>query len=389
MAAPPSYLYSPRVSPVTASPTPFRISAARFAPTSPFTSSSPTRLLALASHHSPTSTVQLRHLDTSDDNDSPTPFPHPLDADLGRDCLSPPLSSLPLLDDIHSLAFLRPHLLAATSSTGHLHLLSTSSSPSPSPPSHKALTAPSLSLSRSLPLSPLPLNAVDAQSPTSPLIATAGDSSALTLLDLPTLTPLRTLPHSTTSSTLDLRFASHALYTATLNGSLLLFDVRSHAAAPSLIARSPARSPLLCLSPHPARPDTVVTGSAAGVVEVWDMRGVGGGGGGGGSGSEGGGRGGGPVSAFDVGGGCVNGLAFLPFDASTVVVATEGGGVWVVDYNRERRDPTEVDYQGEVGALALHRTGGGVRCIDVDRTSHTIVAGTDSQQLLHFQYLLS
>ena len=376
MDATPSYAYDPRVSPVTASPTPFRISAVRFAPITSSTSSSSTRLLALASHHDPISTVQLRHLDTDDSPSLSPSSPSSLSDDLGHSPLSPSLSSQPLLGDVHSLVFLRPTLLAATCSTGHLHLLSTSPQTA-HPSNHK----PSLSLAHSLLLSPLPLTAVDVQSFSSPLVATAGLSSSLTLLDLPSLTPLRTLPHACTSSILALRFASHhSLYAATLTGTLLLFDTRSHSSHPSLTAHPShhhAPSPLLSLSPHPARPDTVVTGSAAGTVDVWDMRG---------------GEGRGPLSSFEVGGGwggAVNAVSFLPFDASAVVVGSEGGGVVVVDWNVERRDPSEVDYRGEVGALELHRAGGAVRCIDVDRTSHTIVAGTDAQQLLHFQYLLS
>ena len=183
---------------------------------------------------------------------------------------------------------------------------------------------------------------------------------------------MRTLPYASTSSTFDLRFSSHSLYTAHPNGALRLFDVRSQSARASLTARHPSPHPLLSLSVHPARPDTVVTGGAGGAVAVWDMR-----------------RGVQPVASFDVGAGAVNALAFLPFDAATVVAGTEGGMLLALDYNRERKDPTQVDYVGEVSPLPLHRTVGGVRTVAVDRLSHTIVAGTDSQQLVHFQYLLS
>ena len=362
---PPSYLYSPRVSPVSVSTTPFRINAVKFAPT-PSTSSSSSRLLALASHHDRTSRVQLRSLDTDvdvfssagDDAD---------DADdalgLGLERLGDCLSEVELLGDAQALCWLRPRLLACAASTGHLHLLQDGGGGGKSG---------RLTLTHSLPVSPLPLTCVDVQSLSSPLLAAAGDSSALSLFDVASLRSVRLLPHAATSSTCDLRFAAHSLYTAHPNGSLRLFDVRSQSPAPSLTARHPSPHPLLSLAVHPARPDTVATGSGGGAVAVWDMR-----------------RGVEPVASYDVGMGAVNAVAFLPFDAATVAAATEGGAALLLDYNRERRDPTQVDYGGEVSALPLHRSAGGVRALDVDRTSHTIVAGTDAQQLLHCQYLLS
>ena len=355
---PPSYLYNPRVSPVSVSTTPFRVNAVKFSPSS--TSSSPSRLLAIASHQDRVSSLQLRLLDT--DVDVFTGAPDEGGEELGKERLGDCLANVDLLGDVQALCWLRPRLLAAAASTGHLHVL------------QEGQKAASLSLTHSLPVSPLSLNCVDVQTFSSPLVATAGDSSAISLFDVNSLKEVRTLPHASTSSTFDLRFSLHSLYSAHPNGTLRLFDVRSQSSVASLTVRHPSPHSLLALSIHPARPDTIATASAGGTVALWDLR-----------------RGGGqaPLSSYDTGAGAVNDLSFLPFDAATVVVGTEGGQVLLLDYNRERKDPTQVDYEGEVSALALHRSGGGVRSLDVDRTSHTIVAANDSQQLLHCQYLLS
>ena len=196
----------------------------------------------------------------------------------------------------------------------------------------------------------------------------------------------RSLPAAFSSSTLALRFASAStLLTAGLYPSIHAFDIRSHSPQPSLSLATRKGEATLSLSVHPARPDTVAAGSESGRVAVWDMR-----------------KGAAAVWEEAVLGGGVNAVMFLPFDAATVLVAGEDGMLAALDFNRERKDPTQVDYGagsrggGEeqtggaaVGSLALHRSVGPVRDMDVDRSSHTVCAGTDSQQLLHFQYELS
>ena len=130
----PSYLYSPRVSPIQISTVPFRVNAVKFAPSSASSAlaSSSHRLIALGSHQSSSSNrVSLHQLDTdvdvlSGDED---------DADIGKEKLSDTLAAVSLQGDVNDIAWLRSRLLAAASSTGCIHLLSHAPKQPQPPPS--------------------------------------------------------------------------------------------------------------------------------------------------------------------------------------------------------------------------------------------------------------
>lgn len=141
---------------------------------------------------------------------------------------------------------------------------------------------------------------------------------------------------------------------------------------------------LMTLSVHPARLDTLCVGSGNGIVSTWDLR----------ASDE-------PLFSFEHSPQTpIHDVSFLPFDPSTVLVADESGSLVAYDFNRAQRDPTQVRYDGRQSdddvesqqaptSVAVHKSRFALNCIDVDRSSHTIVSGGDAQQLVHFTYSLT
>ena len=371
----PSYQYNPRITPISVSTTPYRVNTCKFAPTSSTTSAAATRLLATGSHHGAVNTVAVHQLDTDVDvMDDDSAAAAEQQREVGKEKLSPSLASVDVKGDVNALCWApavnNSRLLVAATSAGDIHFLSHSRKPNASP---------TLTLTHTHQASDLSINTLDIVSSTTaaPLLATAGDDTTLRLYDLATLAIAQSMPNASTGLTTRIKAAGHLLYLAGLHGRIRLLDTRLSSPTPilTLHASSSSSSPsptLTALAVHPARPDTLIAGSEMGDVSVFDTR-----------------YGSAPINSFRCAETAVNDLTFLPFDASTVVAAVEDGGLFAFDFNRERKDSTHVDYRGEVSSLLLFRGGAGMRCVDVDRSSHTLVSSSDSQQLVHFQYLLS
>ena len=368
----PSYQYNPRITSVSVSTTPYRVNTCKFAPTSSTASAAATRLLATGSHHGAVNTVAVHQLDTDvdvmDDDDTAAAEQQ---REIGKEKLSPPLASVDVKGDVNALCWApaanNSRLLVAATSAGDIHFLSHTRQ-------HGA--APTLSLTESVRASDLSVNTLDIVSSTAsaPLLAAAGDDTTLRLYDVTTLAIAQSIANASTGLTTRVKAAGHLLYLAGLHGRIRLLDTRlSSPSAIQTLQAAKTTATLTALAVHPARPDTLIGGSEAGELSVFDTR-----------------YGSAPINTFlcttDA---AVNDLTFLPFDPSTVVAAVEDGGLFAFDFNRERKDSTHVDYRGEVSSLLLFRGGAGMRCVDVDRSSHTVVSGSSQQQLVHFQYLLS
>ena len=368
----PSYAYNPRLTPISVSTTPHRVNACKFAPVSSSASASATRLLATGSHHGAISSVAVHQLDTDVDvmDDETGAAAAEQQGAVGKEKLSPPLASVDVKGDVNALCWVpaaanNSRLLVAATSCGDIHFLSHS---------RKSNSHASLTPSQTTHASDLSINSLDIVSSTTsaPLLAAAGDDTTLRLYDFATLALVQSMRRVSTGLTTRIKAAGHLLYLAGLHGRVRLLDTRLSSPTPILTLHASPASTLTALAVHPARPDTLIAGSEAGELAVFDTR-----------------YGGAAINAFRCADAPVNDLTFLPFDASTVVAACEDGGLFAFDFNRERKDPTQVDYRGEVSSLLLFRGGAGMRCVDVDRSSHTVVSASDSQQLVHFQYLLS
>jgi len=346
----PSYQYNPRITPISVSTTPYRVNTCKFAPSSSAASPTATRLLATGSHHGAINTVAVHQLDTDVDvMDDDSTAAAEQQREVGKEKLSPPVASIDVKGDVNALCWApaanNSRLLTAATRAGDIHFLSHTRKPN---------AASTLTLTQTLHASDLSINTLDIASSTTsaPLLAAAGDDTTLRLYDLNTHTLARAIHHASSGLTTRIKAAGHLLYLAGLHGRIRLLDTRLSSPTPVQTLLASPTAALTALAVPPARA---------------------------------------PINSFHCTAeeAAINDLTFLPFDPSTVVASVEDGGLWAFDFNRERRDSTHVDYRGEVSRLLLFRGGGGMRCVDVDRSSHTVVSGSDSQQLVHFQYLLS
>ena len=365
----PSYQYNPRITPINVSTTPYRVNTCKFAPTSSTASASATRLLATGSHHGAVNTVAVHQLDTDVDVMDEDSTAAEQQREVGKEKLSPPLASVDVQGDVNALCWApasnNSRLLASATSLGDIHFLSHS---------RKSNSNHTLTLTQTIHASDLSINTLDivSSSTSAPLLAAAGDDTTLRLYDLTTLAIAQSMANASTGLATRIKAAGHLLYLAGLHGRIRLLDTRLSSPTPIQILTASTSSTLTSLAVHPARPDTLIAGSETGDLSVFDTR-----------------YGNAPINTFRCAYTAINDLTFLPFDASTVVASVEDGGLFAFDFNRERKDSTHVDYRGEVSSLLLFRGGAGMRCVDVDRSSHTVVSASDAQQLVHFQYLLS
>lgn len=189
-----------------------------------------------------------------------------------------------------------------------------------------------------------------------------------------------------------MRFAgAHTLYGAGMQGKLRVWDTRQQLHAPTQIGVDIHSSALTSLATHPSRLDTIFTGSSNGVFSAWDLRNQLT-----------------PIFSSKDRDTAILSICCLPFDPSTILTARADGVISAYDFNKERKDPTLVSYQqpsfddmamtglsvaksasSSITPFLLHRCNFSVHELDVDRPSHTIIAGTDAMALIHFTYLLS
>lgn len=207
-------------------------------------------------------------------------------------------------------------------------------------------------------------------------LATTGEDGALHLLSLEQPRPLRSLNKASTSACMKVRWSSpDCLLTCGMGARLLVWDVRSDMAKPQHVAYEPHCTNLTALCVHPARPHIMATGSACGVLSIWDHR-----------------KGSAPLSSIQALPSAVWSAAFLPNQQTSMVVCGEDGSVLFWDFNAAKLDPSLVTFEAsgekaDIRRTLLYRSALSVNTLVAEDhgTVDTVLCGTDTEELLCFQ----
>jgi len=304
---------------------------------------------------------------------------------LTRDRLSGPLTSTKLDGDITDIQFLSSNALVASSSSGRVNLYGLTETESKSSLS-KSEEDPSLSLSllhewtnetkstssskaaKSLPLHQGVATSLDFQGDH---IISAGEDGSIGILSVTSAQVVRMIDKVCPSTCFCIRFSCSGahFFAACMGGSLLTFDPRASVIRPVQKCKDVAAECLTSLSVHPDRPNTAATGSAEGIVSVWDVR----------TNAR-------PMCSVQQHSSTIWDVSFIPSAPTLLLTCCEDGTINVSDFNADGGDPIKVDYstaqRSNFKSKVLGETGLGVNSIDVDPLTNSIVCGTDTEQLL-------
>lgn len=157
-----------------------------------------------------------------------------------------------------------------------------------------------------------------------------------------------------------------------LGGRLLLFDLRSASERPATVCLDEHSSAVTAMAQHPARVDTIATGSSNGTFSTWDLRGspV-------------------PVCSFSDRQCAIWDVKFLPQLPTTLLTCGEDGGVKAWDFNQDRGDPVNVQYTREQKANThcFDIASSEMQCnsLDIHSDGVSVLGASDSRAVLHFR----
>jgi len=209
------------------------------------------------------------------------------------------------------------------------------------------------------------------------LLATAGEDGSLNIISVENQISQRSIVNANSSSTYSVRFNSPStLITVGMGGRLLVWDIRSNSNKPSSVCVYNESYALTSLCAHPSRSDTLATGSMEGILNIWDIR----------SHST-------PTSSLQAHSSSVRDLLFLPSQPTCIITCGEDGSLSLLDFNKDRRDPTKVNYSSEqqsnIQAVPLYQSELSINSLDIDPKAsnpHTILCGSDTESLIFFQH---
>jgi len=104
-------------------------------------------------------------------------------------------------------------------------------------------------------------------------VVTSGEDGCITVHAATTLKELRRIDRASSSSLHSVRWCGqHTVAGVGLSGRLSVWDMQASGRRPVIVSHDPNSSLLTCLAKLPTRPHHYATGSADGVVSVWDAR---------------------------------------------------------------------------------------------------------------------
>jgi WD40 repeat protein len=206
-------------------------------------------------------------------------------------------------------------------------------------------------------------------------VAAANERGDLVLLDpaaSASRDAARRIPEANSAPIYDMVANSpQTLAAACMSGRLVLWDTRlllDGNRRPSLICASENGS-LLSVAAHRARPYLFATGSANGVLETWDTRNY----------SS-------PLLSVVTHDAAIWSLSFLDTSSTQIVSCGEDGGLFLWEFNKDRRDPIQVEFsraqQSNILVRRLHKAPLPLNVLACDLQTQTVLAGCDDDSLL-------